>query len=126
MFNRYSATGALAFSMMAASASVPLAQGASVSGTWKRPSTGAHIQAFPCAGGLGLRVVKSKTIRARGRRIMCGAKKTGPARFEGNLRNPIDGGTYYAIIELRGDTMKLQGCILGGLICNQETWTRVD
>ncbi len=101
------------------------ARAASFLGEWKRPSTGAIIQLYACGNGLGMRVVASKLIRAKGRRIMCGARKTGANRFEGNLLNPVDGATYYAIVELRGQTLTLKGCVLGGLLCKREDWTRI-
>ena len=100
------------------------AHAASVSGTWLRPQTGALIRIIPCGGGLGMQIVKSKQPRAAGRRIMCGARKTGANRFEGDLLHPLDGNTYRGFVEVNGNRLILKGCVLGGLICKTENWTR--
>jgi uncharacterized protein (DUF2147 family) len=48
-------------------------------------------------------------------------------RWEGMLYNPKDGNTYKGSLIARDPlTLKLQGCVLGGLICKSETWTRVQ
>ena len=46
-------------------------------------------------------------------------------QWEGNVYNPEDGKTYAGNIALAGPNMiKVQGCIMGGVICKTNTWTR--
>lgn len=104
---------------------VTAANAATVNGTWLRPSTGGQIQVFDCGGGIGMKVTKSSDANKVGKQIMCGATKTGENRYEGDLLNLDDGNTYKGIIEFKGDTLSLSGCVLGGLVCKTDNWTRV-
>ncbi len=46
--------------------------------------------------------------------------------FEGSLYNYKDGKTYTGKMTFKsGTAMQLSGCVLGGLICGGENWTRV-
>jgi uncharacterized protein (DUF2147 family) len=50
-----------------------------------------------------------------------------PDQLEGSLYNPEDGNTYKGILTVESLlTLKLQGCVLGGLICKSETWKRTN
>lgn len=101
------------------------AQAASPNGVWKRPKTGAHIQVSNCGGGLGMKVVKSPNKASVGKRIMCGAKAEGANKWRGDLTSSEDGNTYTGIVTLKGNKLQLQGCVLGGLICKTEVWSRI-
>jgi uncharacterized protein (DUF2147 family) len=47
--------------------------------------------------------------------------------FEGSLYNYKDGKTYSGRMNFSGgNAMQLSGCVLGGLICRSQTWTRVN
>lgn len=74
---------------------------------------------------------KDTSRRARpliGIEIMSGLKPGGtPDQWEGSLYNPEDGNTYKGILTAQGPlAVKLQGCVLGGLICKSETWKRMN
>jgi uncharacterized protein (DUF2147 family) len=60
--------------------------------------------------------------------LMSGLKPSAaPDRWEGSLYNPEDGNTYKGILSAQGLlAVKLQGCVLGGLICKSETWKRTN
>jgi uncharacterized protein (DUF2147 family) len=59
--------------------------------------------------------------------LITGLKPKGPDQWEGSLYNPEDGNTYAGILTTEGLlTLKLQGCVLGGLICKSETWKRTN
>ena len=55
---------------------------------------------------------------------MCGAKDVGGGRYEGSIKNLDDGQTYTGVVEIKGKTMNLSGCVLGGLICKTDAWQR--
>lgn len=61
-----------------------------------------------------------------GIRMMFGMKKSG-AEWNGQLYNFQDGKTYTGKMKLSGaSAMELGGCVMGGLICRTQTWTRVQ
>ncbi len=110
-------------------------------GTWVHPDNGSHIRVSPCGGGLCATIVSVKDpsrtddqnpnpkLRKRpvvGITIMSGAKKTGDKTWSGKLYNTLDGQTYNGTVTVVDkDHLKLQGCVLGGLICQGPTWTRL-
>ena len=60
-----------------------------------------------------------------GVQLLAGARREGET-WTGRLYNPLDGRTYVGKMRLTGpDTLELAGCILGGLICQAQTWTRL-
>jgi uncharacterized protein (DUF2147 family) len=118
-FNFVVAFSASALAMTAA------ALAGSVNGSWLR-SNGAHIQAFDCGGGLGLKVTKSPEPAKVGKTIMCGAKKTSDNKWKGTVLNLDDGQQYSGYVELNGNSLTLSGCVLGGIICKDDTWSRIN
>ena len=50
-----------------------------------------------------------------------------PDQWAGEIYNPEDGKTYRARLTLQGTrTLELKGCVLGGLICKSQAWSRVN
>jgi uncharacterized protein (DUF2147 family) len=103
---------------------VNAAEAGSVNGNWLR-SNGAHVQAFDCGGGLGLKVTKSPEPKKVGKTIMCGAKKTAENKWKGTVLNLDDGQSYTGYAVLNGNSLTLSGCVLGGLVCKDDTWSRI-
>lgn len=119
----------------------PSAFAADAAGTWARPSGTSQIRISPCGDALCGKIVWLKEPRndvnnpdpakrgnpLLGTRIVLGMKPTGEAdTWKGKVYNAEDGKTYTGYITLEGGSkMKLEGCVLGGLICKGETWTRV-
>lgn len=109
-------------------------------GVWMRSSGTSKIEISKCGDALCGSVVWEKTPRkdvynpdparrgdpVTGRRILLGMKPTGTAdQWKGSVYNAEDGKTYTGYISLEGaSTLKLQGCVLGGLICKSDTWNR--
>ena len=46
--------------------------------------------------------------------------------FSGQLYNYKDGKTYTGKMSFEGKTMKLSGCVFGGLICKTQTWSKLN
>lgn len=44
---------------------------------------------------------------------------------DGTIWAPDDDETYSSEMELKGDVLNVSGCVLGGLICRGQDWTRV-
>jgi uncharacterized protein (DUF2147 family) len=48
-----------------------------------------------------------------------------PNKWQGKVYNADDGKTYSGYVTMSGpSTLELKGCVLGGIICKSETWTR--
>ncbi len=112
-----------------AAVSISISTGAayagSPNGTWLR-SNGAHVQAFDCGGGLGLKVIKSPEPAKVGKTIMCGGKKSGENKWKGTVLNLDDGQKYSGSVSLNGNSLTLSGCVLGGLVCKDDKWSRIN
>jgi len=44
--------------------------------------------------------------------------------WSGSLYNYKDGRTYTGRMRMKGSALELSGCVLGGLICRSQTWSR--
>jgi uncharacterized protein (DUF2147 family) len=59
--------------------------------------------------------------------IVLGMNPVGADKWSGKIYNAADGKTYNGnLIFTGGNTLKVEGCVLGGLICKAQTWTRAD
>jgi uncharacterized protein (DUF2147 family) len=117
------------------------AKAADATGEWTRPSGSSRIKIAPCGGNLCGTIVWLKEPRndtknpdpakqskpLLGTQIVLGMKATGKdGQWKGEVYNAEDGKTYTGFIQMEGaDKMTLEGCVMGGLICKGETWSRV-
>jgi uncharacterized protein (DUF2147 family) len=61
-----------------------------------------------------------------GAAILIGMKQVAPDRWDGDIYNPQNGKIYNSNITLLPSGMlQIKGCVLGGLICGGEDWTRL-
>ncbi len=51
-------------------------------------------------------------------------KPAGENIWKGKIYNPEDGKSYAATVTFKGDSLLVKGCALGGLICQENAWTR--
>lgn len=66
-----------------------------------------------------------RTRPVMGLEILLAMKQTGPNKWEGSVYNAENGKTYKAAMSLENDdALRMEGCIMGGLLCGGETWTR--
>lgn len=131
------ACAAAAFAAMVAGSS-GLAAAADISGTWTSQSGETRVKVAPCGADLCGTIVWTKdggkdvnnpdaSKRDRslvGVRMMWGIK-AGGSGYSGSLYDYKSGKTYSGKMALRGaNALELSGCVLGGLICRSQTWTR--
>lgn len=68
-----------------------------------------------------------KTKPLIGTLIVLGMKPSGAGKWAGQVYNAEDGKTYSGNVEMVSDnSLKLQGCALGGLLCKSQTWSRTN
>lgn len=62
-----------------------------------------------------------------GVQIVLGMKPAGADKWTGQVYNAEDGKTYSGNLTFPGgNSLQLQGCALGGLVCKGQTWTKVN
>lgn len=80
---------------------------------------GTLIQSFDGAGA----VMASENV---GKRIVWDMRAAGGGAYQdGQIWAPDRNKTYASNMVLNGDTLSVAGCVLGGLICRSQDWTRV-
>jgi uncharacterized protein (DUF2147 family) len=62
-----------------------------------------------------------------GVQIVLGMKPNGNGKWSGQVYNAEDGKTYSGNLTLNGgNSLRLEGCALGGLVCKGQNWTRAN
>ena len=70
----------------------------------------AHITISPC--GNAVCGVISRTFNAGG-------------AYEGSVWRPSNDKIYIGKMDVSGDSLRLRGCVAGGLLCSSQNWVRV-
>jgi uncharacterized protein (DUF2147 family) len=61
-----------------------------------------------------------------GSEVLLGLKPSGEGQWTGSLYDAQDGRTYTGKLDIVDERhVKVSGCVLGGLFCQTQTWTRV-
>ncbi len=103
-------------------------------GLWQTEPDGgayAHVSIAPCGGklcGTISRTFKDGAEYAspnRGKQLVRGMAPRGDGSYAGKVWRPSNDRIYNGKMALSGQTLKLSGCIAGGLLCSSQTWTRV-
>lgn len=95
-------------------------------GEWQIADRSANIAIRPCGANLCGFVSWSKdTAAAVGRQVLINMKPSGHL-WSGTVVNVVDGEKYDARISLLTDSiLKVEGCVMGGMICGGQEWSRV-
>jgi uncharacterized protein (DUF2147 family) len=115
------------------------AQSPDPSGTWLTQSGDTRVRIAKCGTALCGIIVSSTyqkdtnnsdpKLRERsmvGVQMISDIRPTGDG-FSGQLYNPQDGKTYTGKLKVMSPTtLQLSGCVLGGLICRSQTWTKAN
>ncbi len=105
-----------------------------IEGVWKtQPDDGAfaHVRMAPC--GPALCGVIARTFDDNGEFASDNIGKTlvidmvpqGGGQYTGRVWRPSNDRIYIGKMALKGDSVDLSGCVMGGLLCSRQTWTRV-
>ena len=134
---------------LAAAALLAPASTAEITGNWLTEEGKATVAIADCGGALCGTIVVLKepndpatgqpktdknnadpAMRSRpiiGVAIVLGMKPAGADQWKGRVYNAEDGKTYTGSLILQNaNTLKLQGCMLGGVICKSSIWTRAS
>jgi uncharacterized protein (DUF2147 family) len=120
----------VAGSLILVGAAASAAAAVDLRGVWLVEDQTGEIEIENCAGLLWGIVVWERTP---GRPILLGMRAVtephaeGPQTiWRGQIYNSRNGKTYEASIKpVDADTLHLEGCVLGGLFCGGQNWTRV-
>ncbi|WP_334176904.1 DUF2147 domain-containing protein [Pseudoxanthobacter sp.] len=117
-----------------------LARASALDGTWLTESHETQVRFAPCGAAECGTIVWLKQPRndaanpdaGKRSRPLIGTvfvydlKPDGAQRWSGRLYNFENGKTYDGSLELKdANALKLSGCMLGGLLCRSQTWTRL-
>lgn len=131
----------LSLLLIAAATKSGRAEEPSVKGRWRDSDGLSEVRIAPCEGGFLCGTIvwlkeERKDARnpdpVRRERSLLGLEVLSkiqathiPARFSAQGYNPEDGRTYQTTLELQSrDRLQIKGCVLGGLICDDDIWTR--
>ncbi len=128
----------LASLMLAAAASAePSAPAGQVIGTWKNPKSTVVVRTESCGASLCGTVVwaaQEAIADARdggeehliGKQLLQDYRLDSPGHWTGSVYVPNMGHSFYSTIVQKGpDRLVIAGCILHGLICRHQEWSRV-
>jgi uncharacterized protein (DUF2147 family) len=125
---------------LALSAAFMLAAGAAfaadpLEGVWQTQEDAgsyAHVTIAPCGPAFCGIITESFKDGApfdsenHGKMIVINMLPEGGGSYAGQVWRPSNNKIYVGGIELSGNSMKLAGCVAGGLFCKKQTWTRVN
>lgn len=121
--------------IMLGAASPPEAAG-SATGLWRNPHGTVVVRTSNCGANLCGAVVwaspeaisdarEAGVENLIGTQLLRDYRPNGPGRWRGTVFVPDMGKSFYSTIVQRGkDRMLISGCILGGLICKRQEWSR--
>lgn len=90
-----------------------------IEGNWKTQSG-----ATAAITGGGPFSITLKSGKHSGKRIGS-FSASGGSNYSGKITDPDTDKTYTGKATLSGNSLKMKGCVLGGLLCKSQTWTRL-
>jgi uncharacterized protein (DUF2147 family) len=91
-----------------------------IEGDW-RTQSGETAAIGDCGGGF---CITLKTGKYKGKGIGK-ISPQGDGQYSGSITDPATDKTYSGKASLSGSSMSMKGCVLGGLICKSQTWTKM-
>jgi uncharacterized protein (DUF2147 family) len=95
-------------------------------GEWKIADGTANVAIRPCGANLCGFVSWAKDSTASlGRKVLIDMKPDGHS-WSGTVVNAVSGEQYLAHMSLQDPSrLKVEGCVIGGLVCGGQIWSRV-
>jgi uncharacterized protein (DUF2147 family) len=104
-------------------------------GTWQTEADDgafAHVQIAPCGANFCGKIERTFKDGAeyaspnKGKTLVIDMVPQGNGKYEGKVWRPSNDKIYLGKIALDGDSMKLSGCVAGGLLCSKQNWARIN
>ena len=128
------------FALLLAIGSIPATASAkaALEGHWRNPTGSVTVKLAPCGDAWCGTVVdasakakasarKGGTPQLIGTRILSGVRPAGSGKYKGRAFDPKRNIHAPATIRLLGpSTLVVKGCVLRGIICKEQRWTRVS
>ncbi len=106
-------------------ASLSAAAFASPAGDWRIADGTANVEICACGSNYCGFVSWAKDSKMVGKPVLISMKPNGNS-WSGSIVNARDGQKYVGRISLRGEqVLKIEGCVLGGMICGGQQWSRL-
>ncbi|BAT59995.1 hypothetical protein GJW-30_1_02530 [Variibacter gotjawalensis] len=90
-----------------------------IAGNWTTQA-GSTAAIAPCGSAF---CITLRSGEHSGKRIGNMAPK-GAGKYAGTIVDPATDKSYTGSASLSGNTLSLSGCVMGGMICKSQTWTR--
>jgi len=95
-------------------------------GVWLTEEKEGKVRIEQCGANLCGYSVDSKSNQ-NGEQVLINMKPGKDSKWSGRILDPNSGSTYDSTIALKGpDTLRVQGCALGGMFCGGQTWSRAN
>lgn len=106
-----------------------------VLGTWKTEvddGSYAHIEMTQCGSNVCGTIARTFNSGGeynspnKGKQLVRNMAAKGGGSYAGKVWRPSNDKIYIGKMQLNGNTLKLKGCVAGGLLCSSQTWTRIQ
>jgi len=95
-------------------------------GVWLTEQKEGKVRIEQCGVNLCGYSVDAKSNQ-NGEQVLINMKPGNDSKWSGRIFDPKSGRTYDSTIALKGaDTLRVQGCALGGMFCGGQTWSRLN
>lgn len=101
---------------------------ADMMGSWQRDDGIARVKVAACGPLVCMTntfIRPDITDEKVGERLEFDIKGSGATALTGTVRDPKTGRSYAAEVTVTDEKMTTRGCILGGVICKGQSWTRI-
>ena len=121
---------AAAFGLLATAASAD-----PIEGLWQtQPDEGAfaHVQISACGNAYCGSITRTFKDGAEfqspniGKQIVIDMVPQGEGNYKGQVLRPADNKIYNGKAQVSGNSMRLAGCVAGGLICKNQNWAKLQ
>lgn len=92
----------------------------------------AYVEIAPCGANFCGKIARTFKDGAEyrspnlGKTLVIDMAPRGEGNYTGKVWRPSNDKVYLGKIALNGNSMKLSGCVAGGLICSKQSWSRLN
>lgn len=92
----------------------------------------AHVQIAPCGAAFCGTIARTFNGTGEyqspnlGKTLVIDMAPAGGGKYNGKVWRPSNDKIYIGKIAMSGDSLRLSGCVAGGLLCSKQTWNRVN